>query len=140
MNNRIQSLKDLYKIAKESRIGAEVKCPSCKTPFTKTNYQQAFCKSKGGTICKDNYWNNVTPSKRNNKTRISPANARYYNDVYLPNKAKELGFPDVETMKNHVDEGFDEQGGNIQIENCDFCGLRYEYCDCGDGSGAEFDM
>jgi len=77
MNNRIQSLKVLYKKAKDSNVGAEVKCPSCGTSFVKVHYQQAFCKSKGKTVCKDNYWNNVTPSKRNNKTRISPASAVY---------------------------------------------------------------
>lgn len=77
MNNRIQSLKALYNTAKKASVGAECKCPSCGTAFTKIHYQQAFCKSKGGTICKDNYWNNVTPSKRNNKTRISPASAAY---------------------------------------------------------------
>ena len=43
----------------------------------KTNYQQAFCKTKSGTKCKDKYWNTVTPTKRNNKTRISPASARW---------------------------------------------------------------
>ena len=77
MNNSRQSLKDLYKLAKDAKVGEAVKCPSCKEMFEKTNYQQAFCKTQGGTICKDNYWNNVTPNKRNNKTRISPASAAY---------------------------------------------------------------
>lgn len=77
MNKRIQSLKALYLKAKEAKVRAEVKCPSCGTSFTKTHKQQAFCTSKGGTICKDNYWNNVTPSKRNNTTRISPASAAW---------------------------------------------------------------
>lgn len=140
MNNRIQYMKVVHQSNKERSIGSTCRCPSCGTAFTKEHYQQAFCKTKGGTICKDNYWNNVTPSKRNNKTRISPANARYYNDVILPNRAKELGFPDVETMRNHIDEGFDEQGGNVQVENCHCCGLRPEYCECGEGSGAEFDL
>lgn len=140
MNKKIASLKALYDTAKKASVNTECKCPSCGTSFIKENYQQAFCKTKGGTVCKDNYWNNVTPSKRNNTTRISPANKRYYNDVYLPNKAKELGFPDVETMRNHVDEGFDEQGGNVQIDNCNFCGLRHEYCDCGEGAGHEYDL
>ena len=45
--------------------------------FVKTNYQQAFCKNHGGTKCKDTYWNKVTPNKRNNTTRISPANDAY---------------------------------------------------------------
>lgn len=126
-------MKSRYELNKSTKVGESCVCPSCGTSFKKENYQQAFCKSKKGTVCKDKYWNTVTPSKRNNKTRISPANANYYNNVILPNAAKELGFPDVETMRNHVDEGFDEQGGNVQIENCHFCGLRHEYCECGEG-------
>lgn len=31
----------------------------------------------GGTVCKDRYWNTVTPEKFNNTTRISPANNAY---------------------------------------------------------------
>ena len=77
MNNIKQSLKDLYAKAKLAKVGEEAKCPSCNTMFVKGNYQQAFCKNNIGTICKDYYWNNVTPTKRNNKTRISPASAAY---------------------------------------------------------------
>lgn len=77
MNKSIQSLKALYKTAKDSIVGSTCKCPSCGTLFVKQNYQQTFCKTKGGTVCKDNYWNNVTPCKRNNKTRISPASAAF---------------------------------------------------------------
>ena len=54
-------------------------CPSCNTEFIKDTYQQAFCKSKGKTICKDKYWNSVTPNKRNNTSRISPASKRWLN-------------------------------------------------------------
>ena len=50
--------------------------------FLKTNYQQAFCKSRKGTKCKDKYWNTVTPEKRNNTTRISPASAAYMASKY----------------------------------------------------------
>lgn len=70
-------IKDRYKLNKESKVGDECICPSCNTSFNKTNYQQVFCKTKGGTKCKDKYWNTVTPSKRNNTTRISPASARW---------------------------------------------------------------
>jgi hypothetical protein len=77
MNRGIKTLKALYLKAKEAKVGETVFCPSCGKPFNKTNYQQAFCKNNTGTICKDYYWNNVTPTKRNNKTRISPANAAY---------------------------------------------------------------
>ncbi len=77
-------IKEKYRIAKQAKVGDIVACPSCGTRFVKTNYQQAFCKTKGGTVCKDKYWNTVTPGKRNNTTRISPANAAYYESVILP--------------------------------------------------------
>ncbi len=77
MNKGKKKLQELYTKAKKLKIGEEIKCPSCNTKHIKNNYQTIFCKSKGGTKCKDNYWNNVTPSKRNNTTRISPASARF---------------------------------------------------------------
>ena len=70
----IKVLQQKYKKAKSAKVGDKCVCPSCDSEFIKTNYQQAFCKTKSGTICKDFYWNNVTPEKRNNTTRISPAN------------------------------------------------------------------
>jgi hypothetical protein len=70
-------LKARYQLNKQSKVGETCICPSCGCEFKKTNYQQAFCKSKPGTICKDKYWNTVTPEKRNNTTRISPASARW---------------------------------------------------------------
>ena len=71
------NFKKRYQLNKANKIGETCICPSCSTPFKKTHYQQAFCKSKTGTKCKDKYWNSVTPNKRNNTTRISPANARW---------------------------------------------------------------
>jgi hypothetical protein len=70
-------MKARYKLNKETKVGEMCVCPSCGTKFKKTNYQQAFCKSKPKTQCKDKYWNTVTPQKRNNTTRISPASARF---------------------------------------------------------------
>lgn len=78
--------RERYKKSKSAKVGETCICPSCGTEFVKTSYQQAFCKTKGGTVCKDKYWNTVTPTKRNNTTRISPANSRYYNDVIVPNR------------------------------------------------------
>lgn len=75
-----------YTKNKEAKVGESCKCPSCNTQFIKTNYQQAFCKSKGGTICKDKYWNTVTPNKRNNTTRISPASARWMAQQSMQNE------------------------------------------------------
>ncbi len=69
--------KAIYKSSKAAKVGEECDCPSCGTMFIKKNYQQAFCKSKGKTVCKDKYWNTVVPKKRNNTTRISPASARW---------------------------------------------------------------
>jgi len=74
---KAQKIKELYLTSKSAKVGSTCKCPSCGEEFVKTNYQQAFCKSKKGTICKDKYWNTVTPEKRNNTTRISPASARW---------------------------------------------------------------
>lgn len=78
---RESKLKIQYDLNKKAKVGDECICPSCKTKFVKNNYQQAFCKSKSGTQCKDKYWNTVTPSKRNNTTRISPASARWMSDT-----------------------------------------------------------
>lgn len=73
----MSKIKELYKKSKSAKVGEECVCPSCGTKFMKTNYQQAFCKTKGGTVCKDKYWNTVIPQKRCNTTRVSPANARF---------------------------------------------------------------
>lgn len=73
----IKFMKAVYETSKNASVGSVCQCPSCGTAFEKTHYQQAFCKTYGGTICKDKYWNNTTPSKRNNTTRISPANAAF---------------------------------------------------------------
>lgn len=70
-------LKARYQLNKDSKVGESCICPSCGAEFEKTNHQQAFCKTKGKTICKDKYWNTVTPEKRNNTTRLSPANTRW---------------------------------------------------------------
>lgn len=87
----IQKLKKAYIQSKSAKVGDQCTCPSCSTVFIKTNYQQAFCRKYKGTICKDYYWNNVTPNKRNNTTRISPASAAWmeqqqqdkdYRDIY----------------------------------------------------------
>lgn len=133
MNKKIQSLKNLYKIAKESLVGSEVKCPSCKTPFVKSNYQQAFCKSKGGSVCKDNYWNNVTPTKRNNTTRISPASAFFLlkNDTPVV-----VGYGDSQRAIDKEDRENNElnfegggQGGNVYVERCEWCKCINCRCD-----------
>lgn len=72
------SMRKQYKENKTAKVGDELHCPSCGSLFVKENYQQVFCKTKPKTQCKDKYWNTVTPKKRCNTTRISPANRRYY--------------------------------------------------------------
>ena len=76
---RLKELRKAYQLAKDSKVGEEVICPSCGTKFIKNHHQSAFCKTKGGTKCKDFYWNNVVPEKRCNTTRISPANKAWQN-------------------------------------------------------------
>lgn len=88
-----------YKASKSAKVGDTCICPSCGTEFIKENYQQAFCKTKGKTVCKDKYWNTVTETKRNNTTRISPANRRYYEDVILPSQ----DFDDDQSWDAHKD-------------------------------------
>jgi len=74
-------MKHHYESNKLKLVRDECICPSCGTKFIKVHYQQTFCKTKGGTVCKDKYWNTVTPTKRNNTTRISPSNRRYMDRV-----------------------------------------------------------
>lgn len=67
----------LYKKNKSAKVNEQCICPSCGSKFVKVNYQQAFCKNRKGTQCKDKYWNTVDPKKRNNTTRISPASKKF---------------------------------------------------------------
>ena len=104
-----------YNISKKAKIGSICICPSCGTQFIKSNYQQAFCKTKTGTICKDSYWNKVDPKKRNNTTRISPANAAYSCMQYEIRKAqpKRDNRPIWEKMGSwHDDDWHEHDGGS----------------------------
>jgi hypothetical protein len=87
----MKKIKEKYDKSKSAKVGDLCICPSCNIEFIKTNYQQAFCKVKGKTVCKDKYWNTVTPTKRNNTTRISPANLSWsamQSDIRESNKGK----------------------------------------------------
>lgn len=127
MNKKIQKLKTMYDDCKKAKIGTTIICPSCNTKHTKNAYNTVFCKSKNGTVCKDNYWNNVDPTKRNNKTRISPANRFYYNSIILPREAQKRGYPSVHEMLNDVD---DTDSMSCTVLPCEWCGLKHEYCRC----------
>ena len=56
---KIELLKQAYNLAKSIKVDNIFVCPSCGTSEIKKHYNQAFCKSKGKTKCKDYYWNNV---------------------------------------------------------------------------------
>jgi len=130
-------MKVRYNINKKAKVGEDLICPSCGSRFTKTHYAQAFCKSKNGTKCKDKYWNTVTPEKRNNTTRISPANAAYYAANLGPdNYARKRGFPSHEAMEEAYameDFSWDAHGG-VELAICKLCGLRSDFCRCGEGA------
>ena len=70
-------IREQYKMNKAAKVGEQCVCPSCSVEFIKSSYQQAFCRTKVGTFCKDKYWNIVIPTKRNNTTRISPASKEW---------------------------------------------------------------
>jgi hypothetical protein len=76
--------------ALNSVVGGVIACPSCGTRHAKSSYQSVFCKSKGGTKCKDNYWNNVDGEKRDNKTRISPAREKWNKRVKTENSLRKV--------------------------------------------------
>jgi hypothetical protein len=83
---KIELLKQAYNLAKSLKVGDTFICPSCKTAEIKIQYNQAFCKSKEKTICKDYYWNNVDESKRNNMDRPTLKRVRF-----ISKRNKELG-------------------------------------------------
>ncbi len=131
----MKKIKEAYNKAKLAKVGDECICPSCGTKFVKTNYQQAFCKTKGKTKCKDKYWNIVIPTKRCNTTRISPASAAYMASQGLGKDewARKRGYPDYNTYER--DEGLEDGSwdahGGVELAICDICGLRSDYCQCG---------
>lgn len=127
MNKGKKKLLAKYKACQSAKIGSDIVCPSCNTTHVKKAYNSVFCKSKGGTKCKDNYWNNVDPSKRDNRTRISPANALYYNSIVLPREAQKRGYPSVSEMLNDVD---DTDSMSCVVLPCEWCGLKHNYCRC----------
>ena len=127
MNIGKKKLMTLYEACKVAQIGSSITCPSCNTQHIKNAYNTVFCKTKSGTKCKDNYWNHVDKSKRDNRTRISPANARYYVGVILPTEAAKRGYPSVDEMLNDVD---DTDSMSCNVLPCEWCGLKYQYCRC----------
>lgn len=122
-------IKELYKNAKSAKVGSTCKCPTCGTEFVKSNYQQAFCKSKKGTKCKDKYWNTVIPEKRNNTTRISPASAFWIlrNDTPVV-----LGFGDSQRAIDREDRynnSYSSDHSDVLVERCEWCECINCRCD-----------
>ena len=121
MNKKIR--KNLYTLNKVCKVGAECNCPGCGEKFIKKTYSQAFCRTKNNTQCKDKYWNQVDPNKRNNKTRISPASQIWLNKQEpKKTKSKFLGIDwgrlDIDEDNNWpfgVDEG--DEGWGFKDED-----------------------
>jgi hypothetical protein len=90
MERDINKLIEAREIALNSVVNGVIVCPSCGTRHIKASYQSVFCKSKGGTKCKDNYWNNVDGEKRDNKSRISPARAIWDQKVKVENNIRKV--------------------------------------------------
>ena len=123
-------LLDRYNKAKLAKVGDKINCPSCNIEFVKGSYQQVFCKTQSGTTCKDKYWNTVTPEKRNNTTRISPASARYMAIHDTPivygygDSQREIDRQDRE--ENDLESG---TGMDVTVERCEWCGCIKCRCD-----------
>ena len=126
-------IKELYESAKSAKVGSTCKCPSCATEFVKTNCQQAFCKSKSGTKCKDKYWNLVTPEKRNNTTRISPANARWLaqNDtpVILGHGDSQREIDKLDRLEMELNDDGSWDNHQCYVERCKWCECLICRCD-----------
>ena len=76
---KISTMKRLYNVAKDAKVGIEITCPSCGLKHTKTTYNKVFCsnaKSKVWRNCKDAFWNKVDPEK-------ACRNTQYFRDVIL---------------------------------------------------------
>jgi hypothetical protein len=94
-------IKERYTINKSAKVGDSCICPSCQAEFVKEYYQQSFCKTKSGTKCKDKYWNTVTPTKRNNTTRISPASKRWLSKMENERSFR-VGYDDVHPFSSEA--------------------------------------
>ena len=123
-------IKAKYELSKSAKVGETCVCPSCGEKFVKSNYQQAFCKTKSGTECKDKYWNTVDSKKRNNTTRISPANLAWSSRNLYKNHSSIVGYSQQELdkedrYKNSL-EANSHHHGDVFVGRCEFC----ECIDC----------
>lgn len=123
----MEKIKQKYNFSKSAKVNTECICPSCGNKFIKDNYQQAFCKSRSGTKCKDKYWNTVTPEKRNNTTRISPASLNWLANKEMNRKRSAEHLRPMNTLaigkyQGRTSEGYRIFGG---IAFNDFDGAVY---------------
>lgn len=58
---------DRYNRADRAETGATIECPWCKKYIVKRTYHKKFCSNgkQGAKNCKDLYWNNIDPKRRN---------------------------------------------------------------------------
>lgn len=121
----MSKIKDKYEKAKSAKVGESCICPSCGTPFVKANYQQAFCKSKEGTKCKDKYWNTVTPEKKNNTTRISPASAAWLaskdTPIILGHGTSQRKIDQEDRLKLELEDDGSWDAHQCHVERCEWC-------------------
>lgn len=129
----IKVMRNRYCGAKETKVGEKFMCPGCGTLITKRSYQHTFC----GKTCKDRYWNNVDPRKKNRKH--SKAHYRKYNvgaksyEVRLGDAdAQRRGYPSYADMIEDqcMEDGSWDAHGGVTVEPCEFCGMQYRYCRC----------
>jgi len=60
MEDAITTMKRLYALAEEAKIGSTIRCPTCGRAIVKTTYHKKFSSTK----CKDRYWNLVDDKRR----------------------------------------------------------------------------
>lgn len=121
--NKINNLKLVYKASTEAKTGSTIVCPGCLKQHVKTYYNTVFCKTKGKTVCKDKYWNTVTPTKRNNTTRISPASFAFLNSAQRIADREDI-------LERELNDDGSWDSHQCFVERCKFCG--YLNCRCED--------
>jgi hypothetical protein len=68
---RVTKMRDRYKDNATSQIGTTIRCACCGKRILKSNYQTQFCRNKGSGNCKDQYWNNVSETRRRRAQAIN---------------------------------------------------------------------
>jgi len=61
---KVETMRDRYDANKEAKTGTTIACACCGKSIKKKSYQTQFCSNKGRGNCKDTYWNNVCPKRR----------------------------------------------------------------------------